>query len=383
MNSKILIESLAPDSPVEIVERKGIGHPDTVCDGIAEAVSTALCRYYFKEFGLVMHHNVDKALLVAGQSRPLFGGGTVEYPIELFLAGRGTGEVHGTKVPLEDIATETIRDWLRRHFRFLDPEQHLRIIPKIRPGSSELVELFSRFGEEEVPLANDTSFGTGFYPLSPLQKKVLELETWLNAPATKSVMPFLGEDTKVMGVSDGEEAHFTIAVAMIDRFLSGPDAYIAGIDMVRRQIEALFHIPPQMISINAADNYSTGSFYLTVTGTSAEGADDGQVGRGNRGNGLITPYRPMSLEAIAGKNPVNHVGKIYNFFAPDLARAIVEQGFAEAAQVWIVSQIGKPIDEPQLLHLRVNAPQESLARIRDFARSQLPQIRYYWRRVLG
>jgi len=383
MDSKILIESLAPDSPVEIVERKGIGHPDTVCDGIAEAVSMALCRYYFKEFGLVMHHNVDKALLVAGQARPAFGGGKVEYPIELYLAGRGTGEVHGRKVPLEDIAAETIRDWIRRHFRFLDPEQQLRIVPKIRPGSSELVELFSRFGEEEVPLANDTSFGTGFYPLSPLQEKVLELETWLNASSTKALLPFLGEDTKVMGVSDGQEAHFTIAVAMIDRFLSGPADYVEGIENVRRQIENHFRIPSEKIAINAADNYSTGSFYLTVTGTSAEGADDGQVGRGNRGNGLITPYRPMSLEAIAGKNPVNHVGKIYNFFAPDLARAIVEQGFAEAARVWIVSQIGKPIDTPQLLHLQVKAPQESFSRIRDFARSQLPQIRQYWRRVLG
>jgi S-adenosylmethionine synthetase len=49
--------------------------------------------------------------------------------------------------------------------------------------------------------------------------------------------------------------------------------------------------------------------YLTVTGTSAEAGDDGEVGRGNRVNDLITPYRPISLEAAAGKNPVTHVGQ--------------------------------------------------------------------------
>ncbi len=53
--------------------------------------------------------------------------------------------------------------------------------------------------------------------------------------------------------------------------------------------------------------------------TSVEMGDDGATGRGNRGNCLITPMRPMSIEAIAGKNPVNHVGKIYNVIAQQVA----------------------------------------------------------------
>jgi S-adenosylmethionine synthetase len=379
MANHIIIDAL-PDSPVEIVEKKGIGHPDTVCDGIAEAVSAALCQYYYREFGRVLHHNVDKALLVAGRSRPQFGGGVIELPIELYIAGRGTEVVGGHQVPMEEIAREAIRDWISNHFRFLDPEHHLRIFSKIRPGSRELVELFSRFGPDDVPPANDTSYGTGFYPFSPLQQQVLDLSAWLESPEVKSRWPFLGEDTKIMGVSGGQESHFTVAIAMIDRFLAHGAEYITAIQSVREAMENQFSLPSGRIALNAADDYAKGSFYLTVSGTSAEGADDGQVGRGNRGNGLITPYRPMSLEAMAGKNPVNHVGKIYNRFAPDLARAIVEEGLAEAAQIWIVSQIGKPIDQPQLLHIRVKNPQVSFDRLQAFASDYLPKIRQYWRR---
>jgi S-adenosylmethionine synthetase len=52
---------------VEVVERKGIGHPDTICDSLVEAVSVALNRMYLAELGAVPHYNIDKALLIAGQ----------------------------------------------------------------------------------------------------------------------------------------------------------------------------------------------------------------------------------------------------------------------------------------------------------------------------
>src|SRR5690606_40191772 len=73
------------------------------------------------------------------------------------------------------------------------------------------------------------------------------------------------------------------------------------------------------VEVNMADGETPESVYLTVTGTSAESGDYGQVGRGNRANGLITPHRPMSLEAVAGKNPVTHVGKLYNLLASRIA----------------------------------------------------------------
>jgi S-adenosylmethionine synthetase len=88
---------------------------------------------------------------------------------------------------------------------------------------------------------------------------------------------------------------------------------------------------------------------LSLLGTSAEDADSGQVGRGNRVNGLISMNRPMGTEAAAGKNPVSHVGKIYNVLAHQLAREIY-QGIEGIKEVYVLllSRIGAPVDQPQI-----------------------------------
>ena len=98
---------------VEIVERKGLGHPDTLCDALAEEFSRALCRFYLERFGRLLHHNVDKVLLSGGVARPAFGGGEVVAPFEVFLAGRATSECEGVRVPLEDLAVLASRAYLR------------------------------------------------------------------------------------------------------------------------------------------------------------------------------------------------------------------------------------------------------------------------------
>ncbi len=98
------------------------------------------------------------------------------------------------------------------------------------------------------------------------------------------------------------------------------------------------------MAVNAADKGY--SIYLTVTGTSCESGDNGQVGRGNRINGLITPCHTMSLEAVAGKNPVSHVGKIYNLKAQEIANRINEAFKVKEVQVQLLSRIGKPINDP-------------------------------------
>jgi S-adenosylmethionine synthetase len=137
--------------------------------------------------------------------------------------------------------------------------------------------------------------------------------------------------------------------------------------------------------VNAADGDTPESVYLTVTGLSAEAGDDGQVGRGNRVNGLITPYRPMSLEAAAGKNPVAHVGKLYNVMANRVAHAVVmEVPEVDEAYCYLLSRIGHPIADPPLFELKVR-PKEQMRldalapRIRDVAHSTFARIDSLWR----
>jgi S-adenosylmethionine synthetase len=386
--SDIIITALsAPSSasqPLEIVERKGLGHPDTICDALAEALSRTLCRFYLDKFGLILHHNVDKALLWGGTSQAVFGGGQVKEPMEIFLAGRAACEYKGERVPVAELAEESCRNWLKSNFHALDPDKHVKIHSMIRPGSPELVALYLRQEASGVVLANDTSCGVGYAPLDDLERVVLEVEKHLNSKPVKATHPAFGEDIKVMGVRHGDAIRLTVACAFIDRFISDVDEYVASkTDVASLVLVSANRITRKKVTVevNTADDISSGSLYLTVTGTSAESGDDGEVGRGNRANGLITPYRPMNMEAAAGKNPVTHVGKLYNLAAQRITNAIVrELAEVEEAYCYLVSTIGRPVIEPQLVDLQVRLVSDAtLAKvqvpIREIFNDQLSQMK--------
>jgi S-adenosylmethionine synthetase len=343
---------------VEIVERKGKGHPDTLCDKAAEELSVRLSEYYLETFGRVQHHNVDKVLLVGGQSNARFGGGDVIEPIYLLLSGRAVDVVdkdYERQVPVGKFAVEHTREWLSGDLPNLDVNSDIIIDYKIRAGSTDLVGNFDI--EQEMPRANDTSFGVGYAPLSPTEQLVLEAEQLLNHAYTKKKWPQIGEDVKIMGTRVGEKIHLQVAAAIISTQTKDADEYanvMEGIQgLVADTATKITDIPVE-VSVNTADSPEEGLFYLTVTGTSAEHGDDGQVGRGNRANGLITPYRPMTLEAAAGKNPVSHVGKTYNVAAREIVEKVIEE-HPDLTQVYcyVVSQIGAPITEPQAINVEL------------------------------
>ncbi len=371
----------------EIVERKGIGHPDTICDYLAENLSRELCLWYLKEYGAVMHHNVDKALLVGGVARAEFGGGEVIEPIEIYLVGRAILEKDGKRLDAHDLAVESAKRWLRENIKNLDVEKHVVIHTKIKPGSKDLVELFERFQKKgEVPLANDTSFGVGYAPLDSLERAVFEAERFLNSEEMKKEHPEIGEDIKVMGVRIRDKFRLTIALAFVGKYIKDIQDYFQKKEeihkKVKERVEAIVSKEVD-IFINTADSRENNSVYITVTGTSAEQGDDGQVGRGNRVNGLITPYRPMSLEAAAGKNPISHIGKIYNRVANLIAQRVVEEvEEVEEAYCYIVSQIGKPINEPQVLDVSVRTKKDlkSLEElVRKIAQEELDKMPEVWK----
>ena len=152
------------------------------------------------------------------------------------------------------------------------------------------------------------------------------------------------------GIRDGEDITLTICSGMIGKYIDDLSSYISIIEEMKDYVGELatrYTERDVKIFINAGDSLETCSVFLTVTGTSAEMGDDGSVGRGNRCNGLITPNRPMSMEATSGKNPINHIGKIYNLLATQISRDIVKKvSDVEEVYVRLLSQIGKPIDKP-------------------------------------
>lgn len=341
------------DQQVEIVERKGRGHPDFICDAAMDAISVSLSQEYLRQFGRILHHNIDKSLLAAGSVEKRFGGGRVIRPMELIIGDRATFSVGARQVPVEEIAVGAAREWFRKNLRFVDPELHVDFRVVLAPGSEELTDIFARPGE--VMAANDTSAAVGYWPLSPTELAVLSLEQHLNSREFKERFPETGEDIKVMGLRSGSGLEMTVAMPLLARFIESEGEYFARKGIVEREIaEFLAGIPGfgrKEARLNALDEpgRGIGGVYLSLLGTSAEDADSGQVGRGNRVNGIIALGRPLGTEAAAGKNPVSHVGKIYNILAHRLAREICEEleGVREA-HVLLLSRIGTPIDRPRM-----------------------------------
>ncbi len=341
------------ERPFEIVERKGQGHPDTLCDGMMEAVSVALSRYYLREFGAVLHHNIDKGLLAAGAVEKRFGGGRLIKPMELLIGDRATLRCNGREIPVQEIAVAAVREWLRGKMRHLDPERHLECRVMLGAGSEELSDIFARPGE--IRGANDTSAAVGYFPLSPTEEAVLKLERYLNGADFKGRFPETGEDVKVMAVRRERVVDFTVAMPLLASQVTSEDDYFVRKEAVIRDmtafLEGLRGFSAVRLHYNTLDapGRGLGGVYLSLLGTSAEDADSGQVGRGNRVNGLIAVGRPLGTEAVAGKNPVSHVGKIYNVLAHQLAREIyLNVAGLKEVYVYLVSQIGVPIDQPQM-----------------------------------
>jgi S-adenosylmethionine synthetase len=337
------------DQEVEIVERKGLGHPDSICDGVAEAVSRALASEYIERYGTVLHYNTDETQLVAGESANAFGGGEVLEPIYLLIVGRATKEYEGETFPAETIALEAAREYLTENFPYLDVGSDIVVDVSLGEGSGDLQTVFGEEGA--VPMANDTSYGVGHAPLTETEQVVYNVERRLNGEYAAD-NPVVGQDIKVMGKREGDRMDVTVAVGTVDRYVSGLDEYRETIEAVREYVHDIatdYTDRAVEVSVNTADNYDEGSIYLTTTGTSAEHGDDGSVGRGNRANGLITPNRPMSMEATSGKNPVNHIGKIYNLLSTEIAESVVDEvdGIRQL-QIRLLSQIGRPIDEPHV-----------------------------------
>ena len=350
-----LVHTPIEEQVIEIVERKGIGHPDSLADGMAEAMSRELSKEYIRRFGAVLHHNTDETQIVAGRSNPQFGGGEVIEPIYVLLVGRATKYFNGEYIPTDKIALKAARDYIRQSMRNLDADLDIVFDVRLGEGSTDLQDVFRR-RKGQVALANDTSFGIGFAPISETERLVYNVERRIYEEFRKK-NPAIGEDVKVMGLREKNRITLTIAAAFVDRYVGSIREYDAikeELEGFVKEISSEYTEREVEVFVNTADDYESGCVYLTVTGTSAENGDDGSVGRGNRCNGLITPGRPMSMEASSGKNPINHVGKIYNLLANLIANRIAEEveGVREV-YVRILSQIGKPIDDPKALSVQL------------------------------
>jgi S-adenosylmethionine synthetase len=343
--------------PVEVVERKGLGHPDTLADGVAEAISRAYSRYTLEHFGEVAHHWVDKCMLIGGESQIGFGSGRLIKPMTLIVVGKASERIGERAIPVRDIAGEAARAFFAERLPLLDVATGLRIEYRLnsavgagrparwyRPGSSaDLTPL-------TAARSNDAVICTAYAPLSLLEEAVLGIERHLNGPAFKASRPEIGSDIKVLGTRVGPDVDIVTCLPFIANATPTARFYADGKDSAAAEIRELAerHLPGHRVSVRVNTRDDEEAVYLTVTGTAADTGDIGVVGRGNRINGLISPGRCTSIEAPAGKNPSYHGGKIYAVLALDLADAIAAHTGQEC-DVTITTSTGNLLSEPDLV----------------------------------
>ncbi|MGI5470263.1 methionine adenosyltransferase [Streptomyces sp. CA-132043] len=364
-----------------IVERKGLGHPDTLADHLAERLSRAYSRYTIGHFGAVLHHNFDKLALLGGASEVRYGAGRMTAPVRVLVNGRAAPVCGGEQVPVEEIVEAEVRAFFAE--RLPEVSDHLDIVFNITSNSSPGAVLTSDeapdrtrwfaprsvedLRERRIRLSNDTSLGTGWAPENRFESFVHELVNHFSGESEFTLAhAWCGSDVKLMGYWDGDQADIVLCVPQKSRHVGNRAAYVRNVDTVLAECHRLaaLRLPgaEARFRLNARDIPEKDELYLTYTGSSIESGDEGVVGRGNRVNGLITPLRPMNLEGVSGKNPVYHVGKLYNVAAQRLANRLHEatEGHAE---VHLVSTTGQRLDQPWRILVRLSSPDAEVDKV--------------------
>ena len=359
----------------EIVERKGIGHPDTLCDTIAEKVSQAYSQYCLEHYGIILRHMVDKIALSGGSAKVKFGGGEMQKPIRLYLNCRFTRTYQNETIPYLQIATDVVRKHFDEILPLLDLDKWLMLVDNTHfaPGPGVVYEADGSTRNErqfffEVPQkefavfhdnslrSNDTSTTVTYSPLSVTEKIVLLVEKTLNDKEFKKTYPFVGSDIKVMARRMQKKIDITVCVPFIALHTPDKEFYAQKLILLEQLIKEVVlgqHKNYEVsVSLNTRDNPSKSDYYLTLTGSAIESGDEGVVGRGNRYNGIIPFTRHMSTEACCGKNPVYHVGKIYTAIGSIISSEIFSLLGLETC-VYLTSQMGRSISDPWSAYVEV------------------------------
>jgi len=358
---------------IELVERKGIGHPDSLSDSLAEHLSCEYSRYTLKRFGAILRHQFDKVALMCGRARVAFGAGELLEPIRVLINGRASARLGTEEIPVRDLLQSATHDFFRLRFPMLEVDRDLRILWEVRSGMhsttggifgsnddirSASAAIHYRFHprsladlpETHKVESNDTSAAVAWAPFSPLENAVLLIENTLNNAGTKAAWPWLGNDIKIMAARHGDAARIVIAVPLLSRHTPSPEAYFARLALLDQRIRELFsqaapHYHLCDLVLNSGDELETRKLYMNFTGSSIESGDEGMVGRGNRLGGVIASCRPFTMEGLGGKNPRYHVGKVYSAAAFDIAQHL-HQRHGISSNVYLANRMAQPLSAP-------------------------------------
>lgn len=360
----------------EVVETKGKGHPDNICDTLAEKISAAYSNYCIENFNVILRHMIDKLSILGGGSKVKFGGGEMIAPIKILINGRFTDRFQNQKIDYMTIVNKTIEDYFKELFPELDFQKNVEIIDNTHhnqgPGviynednttKNEREKFYEVVNKQDFERhnnhfrCNDTSTTVSYYPMSKLEQTVLEIEMTLNSDSYKKKFPWTGNDIKVMGIRKETSIEITSCVPLISKYVKDLDDYIEKLNHIKKDIHSIVkkHFKDHSIEIylNTRDNYEQNDMYLTLIGSAVESGDEGSVGRGNRSRGVIPFSRNFSMEASCGKNPVYHTGKLFTAIGDQISKEIYEKYGLENV-VYCTSRMGDSIENPWNISVELN-----------------------------
>lgn len=371
-NNKINID----EKDFEVVETKGKGHPDNICDTLAEKISANYSKYCIENYGVILRHMVDKLAILGGGSKVQFGKGEMIAPIRILVNGRFTDRYKDKKIDYMSIVNSTVKQYFKELFPLLNIEKYLIIIDNTHhnegPGviydgnnttKNERVKFFEIVDEKDIARhnnhfrCNDTSTTVSYYPMSKLEKAVLSIEQFLNSEDYKKKNCWVGNDIKVMGIRRKDKIEVTACVPLISLYISCLEDYINKLNLLKSDIEQeirkIFRDNELVVYLNTRDNYENNDLYMTAIGSAIESGDEGAVGRGNRSRGVIPFGRSFSMEASCGKNPVYHTGKLFTAIGDIISEKIYEKYNLENI-VYCTSKMGDEICNPWNISIELN-----------------------------
>ena len=347
---------------IEVVERKGLGHPDTLTDGIAEASEIAYAQYCVENFGVIPHHNLDKAMLLGGLCVQEFGGSEFDAPLHMIFMGRASRTFGEEGIPLEEIQDLAARNYLARvmpHLAIDDPNVYqsssLTSSRSTRPYwfSPRSVDDLPEYAGD-FPRANDTATMISYWPLTDTEKLTLDVEGYFYENNSEGLpvprFDYFGQDIKVMSVRNGDIMEVTVAVPQVTSQTPNSETYFEREYGIRGELqnyaqEAIDDRVQVNVKVNTQTTGPNPRPYLVTGGSCTDFGEEGAVGRGNKTHGIISSFRPNTMEAPHGKNPTYFVGKLLGYQADLISRQIYER-LGTRCQVVLQANLGDNLFDP-------------------------------------
>lgn len=356
------------ENDIEIVERKGVGHPDTLADALAEEISRVYSKYCIEKFGAILHHNIDKLYVGAGWNTNSFGSVKRIKPIKVIVNGRISNTCNGEIINIKSIVENTVKDYLGSVLPHINIESDLDIIINATQYT-RVPYWFSPRTIDDVPdskevFANDTSVVTSFSPYTTCEKLAIEIEKffWFSNEKHYPIPKYseIGQDIKVMVTRIGKNIDIIVCMPVISTEINSREEYYAVVEKYEKQLQQLaINICSDKgydvkLSVNAKyDDDNRGTLYMLALGTSAECGEEGVVGRGNSSLGIIPIFRPNSMEASAGKNPRYHTGRVLSFLSNRLSKAIYSE-LGLKNQITMITRNKYSLVPPYLIYINID-----------------------------